>query len=305
MLDHLGKPPGRMFDPTPFFYFIGEREKIYQRRLAGGPPPWSDDPVFRDWRFCNVFREQDKTTRWFRENVREPLRASRDVLIATVVFRWFNRITTGEAIFKKSSAFDDFLVTGDANILKTAILDVIGPKGPHVTGAYRVHTPKGKGVSKLGGVIGYIGDFRRHFSWQSWPSNRKLSSAWYYLKQFSGLGDLTAYEIVTDLRHTDMLCDAPDIMSWANAGPGAIAGLNTLHGRPINYPMSKERSLAEMQELLMLTQLPENWAGPPMEMRDIEHSLCETSKMLASNWTRGVSRNGSGQTTNRRGTSLP
>jgi hypothetical protein len=38
MLDQLTKPPGRMFDPTPFFYFIGEREKIYQRRLAGGPP---------------------------------------------------------------------------------------------------------------------------------------------------------------------------------------------------------------------------------------------------------------------------
>jgi hypothetical protein len=48
-----------------YFATAREREHIRIKRMAGEPYPWSDDPVFRDWRFCNVHREHDKTTEWF------------------------------------------------------------------------------------------------------------------------------------------------------------------------------------------------------------------------------------------------
>ena len=37
-------------------------------------PPWSDDPVLANHRFCNVFREDDRATVWLREHIRDPMR---------------------------------------------------------------------------------------------------------------------------------------------------------------------------------------------------------------------------------------
>ena len=39
-----------------------ERQKIYIKKKAGEPKPWTEDKIFQSSRFCNVFREQDKTS---------------------------------------------------------------------------------------------------------------------------------------------------------------------------------------------------------------------------------------------------
>lgn len=72
-----------------YFAFITEREAIRRRRAAGEPQPWTQDAILRDWRLCNVFREHDRTTSWFPENVRSRLDGV-PVASATVAFRFFN-----------------------------------------------------------------------------------------------------------------------------------------------------------------------------------------------------------------------
>lgn len=102
-----------------------------------------------------------------------------------------------------------------------------------------------------------------------------------------------AYEVVTDLRHTRYLNEAPDIYSWANAGPGAIRGLNRLHGRDLGAKPKPEATNREMFDLMNDLN---DWAEPGFtqtfgprldggedtfprfEMRDIEHCLCEFDK---------------------------
>src|SRR5262245_3400851 len=79
-----------------FLYWIRERHNIHLRRLAGKPKPWTDDVVLQTGYFTNPYRENDKTTVWFREHVREPLRDDPQVLLTTIIFRWFNLIATGE-----------------------------------------------------------------------------------------------------------------------------------------------------------------------------------------------------------------
>src|SRR6185436_10966299 len=84
-------------------YFATARERYQiraRRNLGWDRKDWTDDPQFRQWRFCQVHREHDKTTEWFRVNVREPADAVSKgrVVGATVAFRWFNRIETGERI---------------------------------------------------------------------------------------------------------------------------------------------------------------------------------------------------------------
>lgn len=45
------------------FAFALERERIRQKRESGESFPWTDDPILRDSKFLNVYREHDKVSR--------------------------------------------------------------------------------------------------------------------------------------------------------------------------------------------------------------------------------------------------
>ena len=60
-----------------YFYWLHERETIRIRKEErGDPPPWTDDPILQEFKFCQVFREHDRTTRWFRTHIRDPLKTN-------------------------------------------------------------------------------------------------------------------------------------------------------------------------------------------------------------------------------------
>ena len=73
---------------------------------------------------------------------------------------------------------------------------------------------------------------------------------------------------------------APDINTWAVAGPGAIRGLHRLHGRNYKTALRQEQACEEMCELLELSKMSLPDFIPRLELREIEHSLCETDKWL-------------------------
>src|SRR5215472_13191089 len=77
-----------------FWEFIRERIAIYHKKQDGQPRPWTEDRVLNKYYFCNIYREWDKTTIWFKDNLRDPLKDNESVIFATVIFRWFNRIET-------------------------------------------------------------------------------------------------------------------------------------------------------------------------------------------------------------------
>lgn len=291
-----------------FFRFARERHSTYLRRAAGEPRPWTADPIIQHHRFTNVYRELDRTTVWFRENVRSRIRDPAQLLLATVVFRWFNRVTTGEAIFcqmgfldQYRTAFDAFLHTGRTDNLGATIRRYCGV-GPYVTGAFIINTPTG--MSKLEGVLWACGEFwKNSFSylgtgctWRSiipyltGPDTPSLSEVWSWLRQHERMGDFMAYEVVTDLRHTHLLSRAPDILTWANPGPGARRGLCYIYGGSRTEVPTELRArnnlISAMQKLLSIARhVPEHWPGdlpadqsPPWEMREVEHTLCEYAK---------------------------
>lgn len=298
-----------------FFAYARKRQQILLDRRSGKPAPWTDDRVLRRYPFCNVFREDDRTTRWFREHVREPLQDRPEVLLATVVFRMFNRIETGEAIFcdddliDESSAFFEFAKTGKTTTMKRAIVSRIGMKGPYVTGSYIISTPTG--YSKLDGVLEILRRFwKDQREWEGlgagimdtmgWGgeegaavilecNDMSLEDTWKWLGKFDYLGRFHAYEIVTDLRHTALLERAPDKDTWANPGPGARRGLNRVLGRHYkDKRLTRAEQIALMRELLVSSRdatmwpsalskkLLEDW--PRWELRDVEHTLCEFDK---------------------------
>lgn len=290
-------------DPTDrFFAFAQERHQIYLNRTAGKPWPWTQDKILQTYSFTNVFRELDKTTVWFRQHVRDALRDRPEVMLATVVFRLLNRIEVGEAVFcqldldkqqigksmfgtKWPVPFELFLRDGDARHLRRAIVANCG-KGPYVTGAYIISSPKG--YSKLDGMMKIIGDFHKRSGWREFADGMareecSLAAAQCWLREQPYFGNFHSYEIVTDLRHTALLESAEDVDQWCSVGPGARRGLNRARGRHYkDKSLSTEEMLREMGKLLRMTRVksagkwPADW--PRLEMREIEHTLCEFDK---------------------------
>lgn len=264
-------------DSRPLWAFMRERHQIYLRRKEGSPPPWTSDRILQKFAFTNVYRELDKTTVWFRENVRDRAPSPEDALFCTVAFRWFNRIETGRKLLEELGPDAWFLDDWHSERAEA----VLRPLPQWVTGAYMIKSPTG--MDKLTGILRCIDRFfttekdLRDLA-RTMINERSLERAWEKLIQVDLLGPFLAYEIVTDLRHTAVLRDAKDINTWANAGPGAMRGLNRLYGRDLKYRARKHPWIEEMCRLH--DQSKREWpkAWPALELREIEHSLCEFDK---------------------------
>jgi hypothetical protein len=255
-----------------YFSTARERYLIKLNREAGHEPPWTADPIFREWRFCNVHREDDKTTMWFKQNIRTQLQGEK-LIAGTVIFRWFNRIETGEVIKD--------LILGDWSSKKAE--KRLRNVRPIVTGAYMIRTPEG--MNKLEGVLYYIDRALPVIGDMPLTS---LEDAWKFLVDVKGLGPFLAYEIVTDLRWTHLLKKSPDIMTWANPGPGCVRGLGRAvsNNRKHFSPAMEDRRgkmLEIMAEILEMSRKNRHWPNdwPQWEMREVEHWACEFAKYCA------------------------
>ncbi len=251
-----------------FFAFARERYNIYLKRQAGEQRPWTKDDYLRQFKFCNVFRETDATTVWIRENIRDPLRDSPSVFQAMLIARWFNRISTLE-ILKDMILTDSWTNEGARALLENV--------QPIITAAYMIRTPTG--TDKLTGLLWNIDQALPAV--REYAANMKpgatLKETTHWLANFPNLGNFLAYEVITDLRHTALLEDAPDIMDWANPGPGAERGIARIVDGSAG---SEENQIRVMQELLEASTDPENWPAewPQWEMRDVEHVSCDFDK---------------------------
>lgn len=256
-----------------FLYWIQERWNIYQRRLAGKPKPWTADPILQSYFFTMPYRELDKTTAWFRRAVRDPLCNDPAVLFATVCFRWFNWIPTGEALVKAN-----LLSKWNAYSAKVMLRKL----GRVFTGAFNISN-SGSTKPKIDRVCDdYVQpawEQREHFL-SRWDVECTMEGMHAALSTLPGMGGsgFMAYEVVCDLRYTYLLENAPDKLTWSNMGPGAKRGLNRVLGREVEAPVSKQMWREESAKLLALVRRKLH-KMPPFEMREVEHSLCEFFKM--------------------------
>lgn len=288
-----------MSSEQAFFAYARRREMIRHLRASGVPAPWTSDPVLQEFRFCNVFREDDTVTRWLRERVTTENFGYR-VLGAFVIARWFNRVETLEYMLGDGTKVPYFLYNllyswGGleeeatetsldvwADLMRERLYDV----KPLVTGAYMIKTPAG--MNKLEGLISVLRPVLKdavHLQVRMEPETT-LQGVWEVLKEYPYLGDFMAYEVVTDLRHAlPVLREAPDIMTWANPGPGCARGLDRVMQRPLGTSnranaADRTRMIDEMIWLLNRSLDSENWPDtwPTWELRDVEHTLCEFDK---------------------------
>lgn len=218
-----------------FLYWMRERHAIYRRRMAGTPLTiitagkeecvWTRDKVLQKYFFTNPFREHDKTTKWFKKWVRDPLRLRSSVLMATFIFRRFNLIETGQILLKEG-----LLESWDSRQAKLLLGDKQKQGQKIFTGAYMISSPAGK--TKLDEICRMIDDVwdRRDTLIEAMENATTLEEG-FKLMQCEHHKGLLPYEVVTDLRWTYLLCEASDIDTWAYFGPGGQRGVARILGK--------------------------------------------------------------------------
>lgn len=289
-------------------YWFLERHRIHQSRMNGDPPPWTEDIVLRRNFFTNPYREHDRVTTWFRDNLREPMRNDSGVLFATVAFRWFNWPATGALLISSGGPAYGVFQEWDYDVAHNLLQEASEAKQKLFSSAYIIKVENG--IPKHTSVCNQLEKWylSRHEHLQAIEEADTLQAAHKYVRNIKHLGGFMAYEIVSDLRHTYLLEDAPDINTWCFTGPGAIRGLLRLRGEPsanilrssIGNRSSLKGSLEDCQylhsrlrddlEAVMegyrrITQPgtrklyePLYMVLPEIEMREIEHTLCEFDK---------------------------
>lgn len=254
-----------------FWYWIRERQIVYLRKKAKERPPWTSDLILQRYRFTNPFRQNDKTTVWLNEHFVYPHDKETSLLLFNICwFRLFNLIETGE----------DVGFVYNYQELEDKIIHRHRQGSKLFTSAFMQRGYAGipKHISTLETCKILWKDCRRLYD--TMKEYMSMEEAFNRLISYPMIGPFYAYEIVCDLRYTNILCDADDVNTWANVGPGAARGLRRL------YPnIKKGEMLCKMIDLLKETKEhfiegreKNELEMPSFELRDIEHSLCEFDK---------------------------
>jgi hypothetical protein len=92
------------------FYWLLERDAIWQARRKGQPAPWTQDPIFRERKFTNICRDLDTESQTALRIAAHPLsqKSVRNFIARMMIFRAFNLTRTwhifGEGLGEDPSA---------------------------------------------------------------------------------------------------------------------------------------------------------------------------------------------------------
>lgn len=123
-----------------FFYLMAERHRIYRKRAAGLPPPWTDDPILAKNRFCNVYRVLDRGTQYvLNEIINKGPQDFKETCFRVMLYKLFNRIPTWEYLVEKLGipTWETFDLGRYSRVLRGRLLS-----SPIYTGVYQIPAPK-------------------------------------------------------------------------------------------------------------------------------------------------------------------
>jgi alpha-glutamyl/putrescinyl thymine pyrophosphorylase clade 1 len=270
-------------DVNGFFKFINRRHLISIRKDRGDPRPWTKDPILHEGKFTNIYRMRDRVSRYVTREILnrfKPWKRKRaaQLVFEIIAFRLFNWPPTFELL--------EHLIRGEWDEEEARrILHKRQSRGDKIfTGAWVV-TNNGQERPKIDIVCEAVTVARQvaPLLVAGIREERTMRAATHLIeKHVPCCGPFIAYEMACDLRWSPLLDRANDIHEWANAGPGAKKGTHwLLHGddewtgTPPDYGHEMWKLLQESTKPGRLRDYME-----PLEMRDIEHSLCEWQKYL-------------------------
>ncbi len=272
--------PSAVYDT--YWRFAAERQRIFFERLAGTPPPWTDDPILARYKFTNAYRASDRVSQYLIRQViyRSDLPASADeVCFRVLLFKFFNRIETWELLERAlgSLTYADYRFDHYDAVLSEALR-----AGQRIYSAAYI-MPPGRGA--FGEAVKHRTHLRLLERMMADELPKRLTAAqsmqqgFTLLRAYPTIGDFLAYQLITDINYSELTHFTE--MEFVVPGPGALDGIRKcfLDCGGLNAPeiirLMADQQTAEFARLgLSFRSL---W-GRPLQLIDHQNLFCEVGK---------------------------
>jgi len=265
-----------------YWYFASERQRIYEKRLRGDSAPWTDDPILRKYKFCNVFRATDRVSQYMIRTVcyHNELCSSADRLFQIIAFRMFSRIETWESVRAFLGHYPTLSDLADDSFAK-ALEHTQDKNGVLYTNAFILCAADAYGQGKK--YRNHVELFRHMFLTDRLDEELlaapSLKEVYELLHQYPLMGDFMSYQVAIDLNYSDLINFSEN--DFTQPGPGAVRGIKKVFESLGDYTFAEtilwmvENQEKEFQRL----GLPFNGLfGRPLSAIDCQGLFCETDK---------------------------
>lgn len=224
-----------------FFEIANERVRIYTLKEFNMPKPWTEDPIFLDSYFCNVFRQDDKVSKWIINNLLIPYANHPQLWASIIMCRMLSRMETLQILKDENCLIGDYKKA-------YSILRGMQMCGTSIfTGAFIINSKTSNGwtdkVTYLFNTLTYFNKLRLDGSFGKEPDldNSELTfdeylfhensmyNVWSLFKEAPGIADFMAYQYTCDMTYADRyLKNNIDDQHWTKLGLGAVRGMNRM-----------------------------------------------------------------------------
>ena len=273
---------GRDLQPTEVFdtywCFAAARQQIYEARLAGQAPPWTDDPILASHRFTNCYRAADRVSQFLITQVcYRGDQSWEEVFFRTLLFKIFNRVSTWRLLSSQLGpvSWDGYSFDAHDGILQ----DQLAAGERLYSAAYIMPSPPLGETRKHGNHLRLLELMMRDCAPDKVANATSMKAAFSVLTEYPGLGAFLAYQYLIDLNYATGLAFSE--MEFVVPGPGARDGLRKCFG-PAASGIEAEliRYMADTQDehFARLGLAFTGLRGRPLQLIDCQNLFCEVDK---------------------------
>jgi hypothetical protein len=275
--------------------FLSERMDIFWKRYFSMEPPYTENPIFNEYKFTNVYRSLDRVSQFLLGDViyDEVGMAndwdSEDIFIRTILFKHFNKIETWLSLEKEFGKITSDIKFDDID----RFLTELSKKETIYSNAYMMTASFMKNGKIMGDYKIKENSLKHSAYLQIWKSvinsgkmydimaSKSLAELQGKLNEIITVGGFLSMQYAIDLNYSQLFHF--DENEHIIAGPGAQRGIErtfTIEGRP-DYIEIIKWVTKELPNLLYdygfeFSPLP----GREPKLIDIQNCFCETDKYL-------------------------
>jgi len=274
-----------MIKPTEiydlYWYFAAERQRIFYNRLSEQHNNFTEDSILKTYRFTNAYRASDRVSQFLiRHVIYSGDQSSQEVFFRTILFRFFNRISTWESL---STALNHEINYANYNfrLYDEIFTSIINGKNKLYSAAYIMPS----GIREFGFSKKHQNNLKllELMMQDNVPERvaeaKSLKNVFNTLKSYPTLGDFLAYQYTIDLAYSNLDCGLES--DFIVAGPGALRGIKKCFSEVDNLsPPDVIRYVTERQQhefSIRNIDFPDLY-GRSLQLIDCQNLFCEIDK---------------------------
>jgi len=295
ILLHLepAKPTGVL---DTYWRFAAERQRVFFRRAEGNQPPWTTDPIVREYKFTNAYRASDRVSQYLIRRViyRDDLPATTDeIFFRVLLFKLFNKIETWNLLERSLGpilharySFDEY----------DRVLDEAFGAGRRIYSAAYIMPTGGRSTTESRKHRLHLRLLERMMA-DGLPSKiagaKSMHAAFDLLLAYPTIGPFLAYQFVTDINYAEITNFSE--REFVVPGPGALDGIRKCFaslGGLTDAEIIKFMMDIQEREFERLSLRFDTLWGRPLQLIDCQNLFCEVDKYSRVAHPEAVGRSG-------------